>query len=259
MTTIIFMKSLIKFFAIFFIIAIGIIFFALSNQIGGWKMLIVSSGSMEPTIHTGSLIVSQYKHPSTLQKNDIITFIPPTKQREFVTHRITQITKTNNLTTIKTKGDKNHQDDNWVLAGGSVVGKVIFTIPYAGYIFSFTQTKIGIALFILLPTIYLIINEITYSIELIKQHRKKSIEKHEILVTLFIFFLNIVLFSPQQTYAYLSDTTNLTNNSFTIEFLPSATPTPTPCGDNTTITISGNGAGSHNSVSITNTNHLRGY
>ena len=100
-------------FLVFFVIIVGLIFFILSNQIGGWRAFVVSSGSMQPTIKTGSLILSQYVDPTTLKIGDVITFIPPLKEKEFVTHRIAKIEQTKNPTAFKTKGDAKSRLKIW--------------------------------------------------------------------------------------------------------------------------------------------------
>src|SRR5438034_8266642 len=99
------MRNVLKGFAICFVLFVGGILFMLSNQIGGWRAFIVSSASMSPTIATGSLVITHYVNPQTLHKNDIITFLPPLKEKIFVTHRIKTINQGKNLAIIKTKGD----------------------------------------------------------------------------------------------------------------------------------------------------------
>lgn len=148
--------------------------FFLSNQFGGFRLFIVSSASMEPAIPTGSLLLTRYINPKELQIGDIITFIPPINNTEFVTHRITTTTHQENLSTFITKGDNNPNEDLWILAGGGIVGKVIFAIPLLGYFFSFTQSKIGIIFLILLPAVYIIVDEITKITKLIKNRHFSS-------------------------------------------------------------------------------------
>lgn len=227
------MKKFIKGIIIFIIIFVGLALFALSHQIGGWRAFIVSSGSMEPTIQTGSLVVTRYTHPSHLKKDDIITFIAPTKEKPLVTHRIETILQKDALTTMTTRGDNNKTKDIWTLAGGSVVGKSMFSIPYLGYVFTFTQTKLGILLFILLPAVYIIIDEISIMFKTIKDHKKKPIEHKETIVVVLLLLLSSTTFSLKSTQALLSDKANLENNSITIvtptvNNIPTITPIDSP-------------------------------
>ena len=197
---------------------------------------------------TGSLVITQQIQPKILRQGDVITFISPTKEREFITHRITTIKQNGNVTVLKTKGDKNKTADNWILAGGGVVGKVVVTLPQLGYILSFTQTKIGLVLFILIPSLFIIFDEINTIFTLFKQNKKKESIVSEIAIILLFFSLSVTCFSPQPTHALLSDSATLTNNQFTF--------TKASCDTNTTITVSNNGAGSSNMVNVSSENNL---
>jgi signal peptidase len=168
------MKIILRNILIGFLLIAGGTLFMLNNQLGGFRVFIVSSSSMEPAIATGSLIVTHYVHPTQLQKEEIITFIAPTKDREFVTHRITSVSHKQDLSVFKTKGDNNKSEDSWMLAGGAVVGKVTMTIPYLGFIVAFIKSKIGILLLILLPALYIIVDEVYSIIKLINHNKKQT-------------------------------------------------------------------------------------
>lgn len=168
------MKIYIRNTIIVFLLGIGMLLLVLDKQIWGLRGFIVTSASMEPTITTGSFLINSYTHPTTLQKGDIITFIPPTKNREFVTHRLIKVAHGQNLSTFTTKGDHNKHEDTWILAGGAIIGKVTFIVPYLGYALSFMQSKLGIVFFILIPAVYIIVDEIYIIISTFKNHKKKN-------------------------------------------------------------------------------------
>lgn len=220
---------------------------------------------MEPKIGTGSLIFTQYTPPSTLKKDDIITFITPNKDHEIVTHRIQSIEQKNNAITIKTKGDHNKNIDNWNIGGGGVIGKVLFSIPLVGFFFAFTQTKLGLVLFVLIPSVIVLFKEIGVVSNSLR--RKKTIPSPELIMSLAALSLLIIL-PVKHSSALLSDNATLADNQFSVLLLtPTATPTPTitpisiptptltptPTSEsNCDITVSGNGAGSTNVVICTN-------
>jgi len=221
------MKNIFKTVAIIVVLFFGLCLFVLSIHIGGWRVFIVKSGSMEPTIHTGSMVISRYTHPSLLKTHDIITFVGPTKEREFITHRITKITDTNEYISIKTKGDKNNAEDVWDVPGGSVVGKVLAVIPYIGYVLAFAQSKIGILLFILIPSIFILVEEVSFIISVL---RKKHTDHLKGSTFLMIMLLVGTFLSPQPTYSLLSDSALISGNRFTVtagKNLPRTTVTPT--------------------------------
>ncbi len=95
-------------------------------SVNGYAMLEVVSGSMEPTILKGDIIIINTKEKN-YKANDIITFRG--KEGEFVTHRIKSI---DNKTMI-TKGDNNNTEDDPIMMD-SIVGKYVTKINGAGKI-----------------------------------------------------------------------------------------------------------------------------
>lgn len=96
--------------------------------INGYALLEVVSGSMEPTIYKGDMIIINTKEKD-YKENDIITFRG--KEGEFITHRIMSI---NNETMI-TKGDNNNTEDDPANIS-NIVGKYVTKINGAGKIIS---------------------------------------------------------------------------------------------------------------------------
>ncbi|HUQ85836.1 MAG TPA: signal peptidase I [Candidatus Limnocylindrales bacterium] len=241
------MKNLIKFLLLGVVLFFGISIFLLSHHIGGFRAFTVMSGSMEPAIGTGSLVITKSIHPDNLKLSDVITFIRPSRDREFITHRIVDLSKSKDLTIVKTRGDHNNSNDPWVLAGGGVVGKVVASIPALGYILSFTKTKIGIALFILIPSVIIIYMEISNIFNLIKFRKARTFIAREGQTLFILLPISMILSGHlQPTSALLSDSANLTVNKFTVVSKPDAS----DCGEDTNIEISDNGAGSNNTVDV---------
>jgi len=149
----------------------------------------------------------------------------------------------------QTKGDANKDVDGWSVAQDNILGKVYFTIPYAGEVLAFAKSKIGIGSIIIFPAILVIIIEV---FNIVKEIRKKSkespfdpgaIEESRRLTETYgkptnsksnIFgpkiFLPIIvalLIGIPSTLAFLSDTETSTGNVITAA-ASFATPTPTP-------------------------------
>ena len=95
-----------------------------------YSLFVVSSGSMEPTIKVGSLIVVNKEYEIKEQK--IITFY---RQSQPITHRIVKIDGNQ----IITKGDANVANDPWTIQKDEIIGEVIITIPYIGYVLFFVR------------------------------------------------------------------------------------------------------------------------
>lgn len=127
----------------------------------------VFTGSMEPAIPVGSIVVIKPANPKTLKVGDIICFKIKSESATTVTHRIINITSEG----FRTKGDANEDPDQWIVKKQNVIGKAIFTIPYVGYIGYFVRTPIGFILLIVIPASLIIIIEIR---NIIKELKKKQ-------------------------------------------------------------------------------------
>ncbi len=88
----------------------------------------VVSGSMEPTIHVGDLIVIHTKDVS-YSEGDIVTFYDTNEA--FVTHRIMSIDDG----LMITKGDNNNSEDQPIPIS-QIVGKYVFKLSGVGQLFS---------------------------------------------------------------------------------------------------------------------------
>jgi signal peptidase I len=164
---------------LFALIAIGIlVIFSFVPIKGNYKLFTVQSGSMEPTIKTGSLIF--VKPLSDYSIGDIITrrTLDP---KVTVTHRIQERTEQNGTIIFKTKGDANQAEDSEFVDRESVVGKVLLWIPYLGYPVGFARTSQGIILIIVIPAVIIIYDEINkIKKEIVALKNKKKEEKENV-------------------------------------------------------------------------------
>src|SRR5438552_926834 len=120
-----------------------------------YQTYVVLSGSMEPTIHTGSVIVATAADPAALQVGDIVTFVRPGDE-ENVTHRIIEIKGSPQGRSFVTKGDASGAPDVTEIRFDRLAGKVQLTIPYLGYFFKFIGSQQMRFLFIVVPGILLL-------------------------------------------------------------------------------------------------------
>jgi len=124
---------------------------------GNYKLLTVLSGSMRPAIDIGSVVVvmpqKEYK------TGDIITFDSANRANIPTTHRIDNIQIVNGAPVYTTKGDANKTEDGKKRNQSEIEGKVIFTIPYLGYVLDFMKKPLGLALLIFIPALLIIWKE----------------------------------------------------------------------------------------------------
>jgi signal peptidase I len=118
----------------------------------GYRIDVVYSGSMEPAISTGDLVITGPVAADGIRVGDVITFATP---KGFICHRVVAITGAP-PEQIVTKGDANRSPDQNPVAPGNVAGKLLFTIPLAGYLVNFVQTLPGLLLTILAPGLLIV-------------------------------------------------------------------------------------------------------
>jgi signal peptidase len=108
----------------------------IAGQLGWVQPLIVISGSMEPGIGTGDLLISRTTPTGDLEVGDVVT-VHSALTRKLVTHRITEITPTGDATwDVKMKGDANDDEDIEVYAVGDTVWTPMVRIPQGGDVVS---------------------------------------------------------------------------------------------------------------------------
>lgn len=134
------------------------------------KVFTVLSGSMRPKIKEGSVIIVNRKLRD-FKINDVITFINPNNQEENITHRIIEEEKAKNQILYKTRGDANNTADLWKIRKEAIFGKVVFCIPFLGYLINYSQTKTGVILLIDLPLLFIVFNELKTIFSEIKKIR----------------------------------------------------------------------------------------
>ena len=105
----------------------------------GMEMKAVLTGSMEPELPVGSLLVIQPVSYDEIEIGNDITFVRD-KNLTLVTHRV--ISKDDETRTITTQGIANNAPDN-PTRFENVVGKVVYHIPYLGYLVIWTSTLQG--------------------------------------------------------------------------------------------------------------------
>jgi signal peptidase I len=124
------------------------------NILGGYRPYVVQSGSMEPAIMTGDVIVIQSRGVYNI--NDVVTFT--NNSGNIVTHRIVAVDRAA-TNTYSTKGDANRSGDEDAIGDSQIIGKVALVVPHLGYVVSFAKTPPGFLFLIIIPAIVFILDE----------------------------------------------------------------------------------------------------
>lgn len=105
-------------------------------RFSGIHTYVVLSGSMEPNIKTGAIVLVDMT-AEKYKVDDIVTY---NIGNQPVTHRIVKMDENSCIT----KGDANQQEDPVPVKKSQILGKVLISIPFAGYLLSSMKSKQGI-------------------------------------------------------------------------------------------------------------------
>lgn len=115
-----------------------------ATQLGYIKPLVVISGSMEPGIMTGDLVVDVQKSTADVKVGEVTSIYSPVT-RNLVSHRIVSIEPTTDgRWSIEMKGDANDAQDGNAYVVGDHVWQPALQISGGGYFIS-TLTKPSVA------------------------------------------------------------------------------------------------------------------
>lgn len=139
---------------------------------GGVKTFVVRSGSMEPKIKTGSVVVVLPK--DNYKVGDVVTYGPNTKAKAPTTHRIISESGVEGRKFFLTKGDANNTPDIREISKREIIGKVMLSIPYFGYVVATAQKPMGFAVIVGVPALLIIGDQFMRIYKEIKVIRKKK-------------------------------------------------------------------------------------
>jgi signal peptidase I len=114
-----------------------------------YDLYIVRSGSMEPAINVGDMVLAGPVGTGGIKPGVIISY---ESGKNLITHRVLSI----DGNTLITKGDANKKPDSIPVRLSQVQSRYIFRIPYVGYVAGFLRTRPGWLLSVVLPSIVLV-------------------------------------------------------------------------------------------------------
>jgi signal peptidase I len=96
----------------------------------GWKPMVVTTGSMQPAINPGDIVLSAPPEPDvSLDSGTVITFEDPVRPGELITHRIDTVEPDG---TYRTRGDANSSADSYQVTTDELTGVGRLLVPAVG-------------------------------------------------------------------------------------------------------------------------------
>ena len=132
---------------------------ALPNAVG-MRSFTVMSGSMEPTIHVGDVVIDKKIRPLDARPGDAVTFSDPTGRKRLVTHRIRSIRVQGNTVQVVTKGDANNTVERWTVPANGRIGRVELRVWKLGYPLVYAHSRYGLIGLVAIPASLLCLVEL---------------------------------------------------------------------------------------------------
>lgn len=109
----------------------------------------VPSGSMQPALNYGDLIIVRREAAEGIVVGDVIVFNVPSPYDRLASsptiHRVVEELVVDGETLFKTKGDSNPSEDPWSVSAENVIGEYAGKVPYLGLAVLFLRGPIGLA------------------------------------------------------------------------------------------------------------------
>jgi signal peptidase len=134
--------------------------FVVAGRPLGFESLAVLSGSMEPTLRVGDLVIDRRLHPIDIHVGDIVTFRDPDDHSRLLTHRVFRFRTRGAKAYVVTKGDANHSVERWTLPLDGTLGRVQVRVPKVGYGLTWAGGRFGRLALLVVPALLLALLEL---------------------------------------------------------------------------------------------------
>lgn len=107
----------------------GLVLLALAPRLVGFQGHVVVSGSMEPRLSPGDVVLTRPVLPQDLQPGQVLLFPDPEGADRLVLHRLVSFDERGDLVT---RGDANQSNDSTHVPASTVIGEARLGVPYVG-------------------------------------------------------------------------------------------------------------------------------
>lgn len=139
-------------------------------NIFGFTMLRITTGSMEPTYATDTLLVVKKTDPKEIMEGDVISFYStdPALEGAVNTHRVVSISQDGDSYIYTTKGDANNAADLYDAQSRYLIGKVIWSSLFLGKLSRLAANPLIFIPLILIPLAAILITNLVHTVRLAK-------------------------------------------------------------------------------------------
>jgi len=146
-------------------VVVPFLVYAVPQVVGAEHSYVVLSGSMQPTMNPGDVIVVDDVPASEIAEGDVITYAESGSERP-TTHRVIEVVEQGGEPAFRTQGDANENPDRSLVTPADLEGKVLsvggflVVIPLIGHVIQFASTPLGLVALLILPLGALVVSEI---------------------------------------------------------------------------------------------------
>jgi signal peptidase len=140
----------------------------------GVTPLTVLTGSMEPSLPVGDVVLSERRSPLDVRPGDVVTFHDPSRDGELVTHRVVSMRRAGANVRFETKGDANDVAERWSVPADGTIGRAVLRVPKVGYVLQWAGSREGKLGLIALPAALLVLLEVAGLIGLRRPRREAA-------------------------------------------------------------------------------------
>jgi len=144
----------------------------MATNLMGYDSYVIYSGSMGPTVKVGSLLLTRPVDVDALRVGDVITYRSPGNHTT-LTHRIVSMRQEKGDWVFKTKGDASPGPDPQEVILRGQVSKMVFDIPYLGYVVDFARSIQGVLLLLVVPAAGLLL---IYTLKVWKARASRGVQ-----------------------------------------------------------------------------------
>ncbi len=138
--------------------------FAVPQLVGAERSYVVLSGSMQPSMEPGDVILVDAVDVEAVEPGEIVTFRE--SANTVTTHRVVETVQTDSGLALRTKGDDNEEPDVGLVRNEELVGRVMsvggtpIAVPYVGHVIETARTQMGVYALVFVPLTLFVLNEL---------------------------------------------------------------------------------------------------
>jgi len=110
-------------------VLLGLVLWTVLPVCLGWQPTVVLSGSMEPAVRPGDVVLTREVPPDALRPGHVLLVTDPARPGTLLLHRYV---RTDDDGGLVLRGDANAQDDEQPAAAGDVRGVGVLRVPWVG-------------------------------------------------------------------------------------------------------------------------------